>query len=147
MRSLSNCVIAGVCLFAGVSFSAPRHDTGPLHQRIICVVPMVGSGTYGDPRRPMFAPGGAQEPAAAKTLGFAAAPAILSLQSLPSDDGLFAIVQFVARDRTAFKQILGANPNIVMVFEAGKVTRADVLTQLQKYSKNFTLDALRTGVQ
>jgi hypothetical protein len=147
MRSLSNCFIAGMCLFAGVLFSAPRHDGAPLYQHIICVVPMIGSGTYLDPRRPMFAPGGAQEPLAAKTLGFADAPAISSLQSVPSDDGQFAIVQFVARDRGAFRQILAANPNIVTVFEPGKVAIAAVVTQLQKYKKNFTLDALKTGVQ
>lgn len=45
------CTIVTGCLF-GQHRVQPDHR----HERILCVVPMVGAGTYADPRRPMFTP-------------------------------------------------------------------------------------------
>lgn len=33
-------------------------DVANLHERLICVVRIIGAGTYDDPKRPMFAPAG-----------------------------------------------------------------------------------------
>ena len=48
--------IALVCLIAASAWTAPRPDVGAIYERLICVVPMVGSGTVEDPIRPMFTP-------------------------------------------------------------------------------------------
>ncbi|HEX4230369.1 MAG TPA: hypothetical protein VHZ07_16960 [Bryobacteraceae bacterium] len=46
-----------VCLFSGLTWSAPpRTNQFEAGEHIIAVVPMVGSGTIDDPKRPMFAP-------------------------------------------------------------------------------------------
>jgi hypothetical protein len=140
-------VIASMCLFANLAFAEPLPDKTTLYERIICVVPLTGSGTLNDPRRPMFAPGPVPDAATASTLGFAEPPAIVAFQSVLSDDGQFAIVQFVARDRAAFKQILAANRGTVQFFEADKVLTSDLLTALRQYKQNFTLDSLKAGVQ
>jgi hypothetical protein len=147
MRCLAMRALAGVCLFAGVSFSGPRPDPAGIYERIICVVPMIGSGTYHDPRRPQFAPAESSVALAGNTPGFAEAPAIVAFHSVPSDDGLFAIVEFVARDRAAFKPILAANPSAVKVFERGKASKDDLLKELRKFKKDFTLESLQAGVQ
>src|SRR6266699_6136162 len=140
MRNLAMRALAGVCLLAGVSFSGPRPDPAGIYERIICVVPMIGSGTYHHPRRPQFAPAESSAALAGKTLGFAEAPAIVAFHSVPSDDGLFAIVEFVARDRAAFKPILAANQSVVKVFERGKASKDDLLKELRKFKKDFTLE-------
>ena len=70
----------------------PRHS----YQRLICVVPMTGAGTAADPRRPLYAP-------AALTPG---QPGILAYSHQISDDGRYALVEFVALDREAFAPIL-----------------------------------------
>jgi hypothetical protein len=61
---------------------------------------MTGAGTAADPRRPMFTPTRQAMPAAP-----ARAP-LLAWSYVPSDDGKWAIVEFVARDRGAFVPIL-----------------------------------------
>ncbi len=33
-----------------------RVDARNLYERVICIVPMAGRGTYEDPKRPLFAP-------------------------------------------------------------------------------------------
>ena len=43
-------------LTLAVAGAQHRVDLGSSHERIMLVVPMVGSGTCADPKRPMFAP-------------------------------------------------------------------------------------------
>ena len=46
-----------VCLFSSYLWSAPpRTNQVEAGEHLIAVVPMAGSGTLDDPRRPMFAP-------------------------------------------------------------------------------------------
>jgi hypothetical protein len=72
-----------------------------LYERLVCVVEMTGSGlTADDPRRPMFAPlppAPGEEP---KRNG------IIAFTYIESDDGRYALVEFVALDRSAFAEIL-----------------------------------------
>jgi hypothetical protein len=147
VRSVPILVVASLCLFANLAFADPLPDKATLYERIICVVPLTGSGTLNDPRRPLFAPGPVPDTATASTPGFVDPAAIVAFQSVLSDDGQFAIVQFVARDRAAFKQILAANRGTVQFFESDKVLTADLLTALRQYKQNFTLDSLKAGVQ
>jgi hypothetical protein len=66
--------------------------------------------------------------------------AIIAFSWQPSDDGKSAIVEFVARDRAAFAQIL-ADPQLTgKVFERGKAARADIERELKKHRKDLDLD-------
>ena len=81
------------------SWSQHKVDPRNTYQRLICVVPVTGNGTAADPRRPAYAP---VTPASAG----AAQPGIIAYSQQVSDDGRFALVEYVARDRSAFAAIL-----------------------------------------
>lgn len=68
-----------------------RVDMRHTYERLIYVVPMVGKGTYDDPRRPKYAPASAQADAkSAETR--AARTGIIAYHAIPSDDGQYALV-------------------------------------------------------
>ncbi len=54
-----------------------------------------------------------------------------------SDDGRFALVEFVARDRKAFQSIL--NDKTIKVFEKGKDKKDDIERELKKFRADFDL--------
>jgi hypothetical protein len=80
------------------------------YHRVICVVPLVGSGTWDDPKRPMFAPLPSQ-------MGRGKS-GILAYYHEMSDDGQSAIVVFVAVDRASLQSILTTTVPSVQVFDA-----------------------------
>ncbi len=128
------CLAATLLLLSSFSplRAQPRVDPRNTYERIVCVVPLIGQGTHDDPRRPLYAPvPGTQPPSGA---------GIIAFTSLASDDGKFAIVELVARDRAAFKDILAANRPDVKIFEKGKVKREDVERELRRYKKDLDLD-------
>jgi hypothetical protein len=86
-------------LLAAPSFAQRRADPFVTHERLLAVVPMVGAGTPADPRRPAFAPLGASIDPRNRA-------AILAFTYQLSDDGKWALAEFVARDRAAFRDIL-----------------------------------------
>ena len=108
------------------------------YYRIICVVPLVGTGKGLDPIRPDFVP--VHKPGAAYNTG------IIAWTQLPSDDGKHAIVEMVARDRSAFQAIINDKRPDVVVFEHGKYTQAQMEAGIQPYKKGFTLDTLPRAV-
>ncbi len=63
-----------------------------------------------------------------------------------SDDGRSALVGFVARDRSGFKQILEDRRADVKIFEKGKAKRADIENELRKHKRDFSLDRLGVSV-
>jgi hypothetical protein len=101
-----------------------------VYHHIITVVPFTGKGTYDDPKRPMYLP--------AKAAVANSRSGILGFTFLPSDDGKFAIVEYVAADRTALKPILA--DGTLTVYEKGVAKKADVEAAMKKYKKNFSLD-------
>ncbi len=107
-RANEDRVAASVILLTlAVAGAQHRVDLGSSHERIVLVVPMLGTGTWADPKRPMFAP-------VASQIGRDKS-GILAYYHEPSDDGKSAIVVLVAQDRSAFKTILSsakANPSI-----------------------------------
>lgn len=109
-----------------------RVDPGNTYHRIICIVPLVGSGTATDPLRPQYAP---WPPSASS-----APTAIISFSHQVSDDGRFALVEFVARDRAAFEHIL--KDKSVKVFEKGKDKKDDIEKELKKLKQSFNLDKI-----
>ena len=109
-----------------------RHTVAPdnVYRHIITVVPFTGSGTYKDPKRPMYLP--AALAAASDRTG------ILGFTFQPSDDGKFAIVEYVAANKSAFNQIYA--DKTLTVFEKGKDQKTAVEAAMQKYRKSFSLD-------
>ena len=126
------------------------------HERVVAIVPMIGKGTEDDPRRPMFAPL-AEEMAAPEddkaavgekpALQAKPASRILAYTCKPSDDGRFALVEFVATDRAALEEILKETHPDVKVFRLGEQSRKAVLTELRKVRKDFdfNLDSSKFG--
>ena len=110
-------------------------DLRHLHERMLAVVPLTGAGTYADPKRPLFAPSSTRE---------GGESGILSYEWAPSDDGQYAIVEFVARDRSALTKI-ASDARVLKAFEKGKVKKDDVEKELKKYRKDFKFEKKEGG--
>ena len=94
---------------------------------MFAVVPLAGAGTSADPKRPAIAPAVGNR-----------MDQMLSWSWLPSDDGQFAIVEFVARSRSVLTPVL-ADSRVVKAFEKGRHKPEDIEKELQKYAKKFSL--------
>ncbi|MEJ7606921.1 MAG: hypothetical protein WKF37_11785 [Bryobacteraceae bacterium] len=125
------------CSFGTASYAQPRVIPENMHERVIAVVPMMGTGTYADPKRPLFAPAPAE---------MGKPGVIQSFSWQPTDDGAMAIVEFVAIDRDALKAVL-TDRRAVKVFEKGKDKREDIERELKIYRKDFQLDKTKRGVK
>ena len=110
-------------------------DLRHLHERMLAVVPLTGAGTYADPRRPLFAPSSTRE---------GGESGILSYEWAPSDDGQYAIVEFVAKDRSALAKV-ASDARVLKAFEKGKVKKDDVEKELKKYRKDFKFEKKEGG--
>jgi hypothetical protein len=110
-------------------------DLRHLHERMLAVVPLTGTGTYADPKRPLFAPSSTRE---------GGESGILSYEWAPSDDGQYAIVEFVAKDRSALTKI-ASDARVLKAFEKGKVKKDDVEKELKRYRKDFKFEKKEGG--
>jgi hypothetical protein len=145
MRSRRGSVFAilFLCLLVVPHLAQQRVSPGHLHERIRCVVPVVGSGTYDDPRRPAFVPPQSDNSAESRspsTESNEKAP-LLSYSYQLSDDGQFALVEFVALDQSAFDEIKAeAARQGFKVFEDGKHRKSEILREFRKYKKDYDAD-------
>jgi hypothetical protein len=119
-----------------------------MYHRVWAIVPLVGTGTADDPRRPMFAPSLADSKARAKALQDAAIskkdvppPAIISFTMQLADDKKSAIVEFVGLNPQALEFITASKDPRVKVFERGKATKQEIETEMKKVKAGFTLDS------
>ena len=133
------------CLFSYHTWAAPAR-TNPYEagEHLIAVVPMVGSGTNDDPKRPMFA-------LASKDIASAMAnhqaPEILQSHFIMADDGVHAIVEFVAPNRAALKQILAAaSAGTITVYDPLQTSAAALTTALQKIKAGFNFYQFHSAV-
>lgn len=148
MRIASAILVAAVSLSTawgqqqttGSSTTQPRSDSvhqvdpGQMYNRIYAIVPMVGSGTLSDPKRPMFAPAPSQaQPSAVHT-------GVIGFQMWPSDDGNWALVEFVGATPADLQSIVGAASATVQVFPRGKFTQAQIEAAFQQYKKGFKFE-------
>jgi hypothetical protein len=108
-----------------------------LYTHIITVVPLTGKGTYEDPKRPLYLP--AARPQATSRTG------ILGFTYLPSDDGHFAIVEFVVADKTALKPVYA--DATLTIFEKGIHSQAAIEAAMQKFRKGFSLNNFGVAVR
>ncbi len=121
-------VVAPFFLVLGSGIAQRKLDPGHNHERVLAVVPMVGAGTEADPRRPLHAP-------------LKPDPnGIVSFTYEVSDDGKFAIVEFVARNREALLPVLVRIQANEKAFEKEKTTKAELETEFRKYKKDFDLE-------
>lgn len=117
-----------------------RVAPGNLYERILCVVPMVGRGTPEDPRRPDHVPWPPKAEAAAAGRG------ILAFAYQVSDDGQWALVELVARDRKALEPVLSDRRPSVKVFERGKAQAAEIQAEFRNYKRDFELDRFQANL-
>jgi hypothetical protein len=119
-----------VCLIAVSSclFAQQRVDPRNMYERVLAVVPLVGSGTLSDPIRPMYAP-------APSALVPGSRTGILAYTHVLSDDGKLALVEYVAADRSAFQNILA--DTTIKAFLKGRDKREDALAEFLKHKKDF----------
>jgi hypothetical protein len=108
----------------------PRVDARNMYERVMAVVPIIGAGTFADPKRPMYSPTPAELHQATITRS-----GILGFTHVISDDGNFALVEFVARDRSAFQQILADTS--IKAFLRGRDKREDMEAEFLKHKKDF----------
>lgn len=171
MRFLKS--IAVLCLMLCSSsngWGQERVAIGRVHDRLLAVVPMVGTGTLEDPIRPAYVPKHllprplgqprpANDPLTVAAAKGEAPKAIISFSYVLSDDSRFALVQFQATEPAAFAPLLqaartpgsstesGVNRNALdggfdlKVFEIGKAKRNDIENEFRKHKKDFTLDS------
>ncbi len=128
-----------------------RVDPQNRYQRVLAIVPMVGSGTPDDPVRPDYAPlpPPATVSSATSAMTSAVTPApegIIAFSYQLSDDGKFALVEFVARSRDVFKTLLADTRPGVKAFIKGQAQRTDIQAAFQTLKKGFILDSLATVV-
>jgi hypothetical protein len=109
-----------------------------MYHRVYARVPLVGTGKAGDPVRPMFAPIPASTPAKLSGPVRNTHSGILGYTMLTSDDGKWALCEFVGATPKDLAVITSAASSTVVVFERGKNTVAEIETDFQQYMKTFT---------
>jgi len=113
----------------GIKVFRNRVDARNRYHRILCIVPLVGEGTRQDPRRPQYTPSSdTRTPSLSGIIGF---------QQIPTDDNLFAIVEFVATDASALRPIW--NDKSLKIFERGKHSRTVIEAEFKLFRKDFDL--------
>lgn len=172
--------LVALSVFTGTLFAQRSVPPEYSYHHVWAVVPLIGTGTDADPRRPMLVPAPDQQPATES-------PDMLSYQMQLSDDGKWALVEFVFQSPLAFHNFLvqaSASPNLGVIapalqaissdgsnlkalpanaaaltsafqaaipglklFERGKATPADILTEFRKRKANFTFAAVSGGAQ
>ena len=119
-------------------------DIGQTYERVVVVCPLIGKGTYADPRRPEIVPAKLKHDAKEreKAVGL---DVVMAYTWVPSDDGKSAIVEVVVRDTAAMKEFLREAGKVaaVSLFERGKQTPAALDTELRKVKKDFDRRSLR----
>jgi len=137
---------AGIALISTPAVRGQQAVPSPVrYERILCIVPMVGSGTWEDPRRPMFVPSPREKRQRASLLRLAPRrerisglrTEILSYHYELSDDGRYALVEFRARSPRAFERILAHRGPGVKVFRPGRDRRERVEAEFRKYKRRF----------
>ena len=113
-------------LFTVSFLSAQPVRVGGNGEKALIVVPMVGAGTFADPKRPAFV-----------------REAGMAFRFQVSDDGASAIVEVSPRgplDLAKLEERLKTDAR-TKVFRPGKDRASDVLVELRKVKKDFDIDS------
>jgi hypothetical protein len=130
---MKQCRRGFVCAVLGVAtsvtaFSQRRVASENLYESVVAVVPMTGSGTTQDPKRPMFAPW-PYDPIRHSWLR--------NMTFELSDDGKYAIVQFVVQDRKFLKPLFDARGADIKAFVRGKDDPAEIEREVRQFKRDF----------
>ena len=144
-RASMSLLLVSCSLFAATSPRknpvVQRHvDPRNTHVRFLAIVPLIGTGTKDDPIRPAFVPAPPVPGAKPDPNG------IIGYTSQMCDDHKHALVEFVARDRSAFKLLTADTRPDVKAFEKGKAKRADIEAEFKKWKKDFELDQVHVRI-
>jgi hypothetical protein len=140
-------VMPVVCLLVAVgsAFAQHRVDPSSMYSRVYAIVPMIGSGTWEDPKRPMFAPIPQQISAASRT-------GIIAYNMVESDDGNFALIEIVATSRPQLATITAQITTQLsavqgfQLFDRSTTSAATVQSAFQTLKKNFDITTFRVVV-
>jgi|SRR5579859_3898980 len=132
--------LVALSVFTGALFAQGHVASENLYTRVLCVVPMIGTGTAADPIRPMFVPAPPDPSKVPNAVVANTPPGILAFQYQLSDDGNYALVELVGADRKALAEVFNSTDARVKVFELAKAKKTDIDTEFQKYKKTFSLD-------
>ncbi|MCX6622803.1 MAG: hypothetical protein NTY38_17405 [Acidobacteria bacterium] len=114
-----------------------RVDPRNMYERLVAIVPMTGAGTFNDPRRPMYAP----------IPGTESSKRLIGFSFMVSDDGKSALVEFVARDRSAFADILtNRQQSVANIWQKHEATKDDVEKEFRKLRKDFDINSFGVRV-
>lgn len=136
-------VLSYLSLLTWPIYGQHRVSSRQMYERLLAVVPIVGQGTLEDPKRPMFAP-------SPKAINPAAKTGIIAYTYVLSDDGKYALCEFVARDRATLNGLLngpGASSAFVSSFIKGQHTQDEIVANFKKYKKDFNIDKFGAHVQ
>jgi len=99
---------------------------------------MQGAGTTADPIRPKHAPAPQAAPSRA---------GIIAFMFVPSDDGKYAIAEFVAVDRAPLAEVLADRAPGVLAFEKGVTKSAAIESAIRPFRKDFSLATFGVPIQ
>ena len=116
-----------------------RVSTQLMYHRVWAVVPMIGSGSAADPRRPMFVPAPGQ--AASGHSG------VIGYQMLLSDDKKSALVEFVGASPKELRHIAGSTAPGVKAFERGKASQALIQAEFRRFRADFSVNMFNVRPQ
>jgi hypothetical protein len=146
-----------LCCFAmGMFGQVHRVDPRLMHHRVIWVGPIQGDGSPKRPFRPDHVPASLMNPGAAADETDANAllvrgqdnqRGIIAFTFQPSDDGKWAIAEFVAVDRSALLPILNDNRPGVWSVEIGTMPRPQIQAILRRFKKNLDLNQFQVVVR
>lgn len=125
---MSQRLLIGVLALASLVCAQRHVDPRNSYSRVVAVVPLIGSGTAADPKRPKYAPW----PASQDPNG------IIGFVFEATDDGKSAVVEFVAQNHAALQTILG--DKTIRVFQKGAVSKSVIEAAIQQVRKDFNLD-------
>ena len=135
VRSLASVCLVSLCylvpvhaqqLSKPVVYGKTTVDPYNTYHRVYAIVPMTGSGSSADPLHPLYAPG---------VLDINPSTGILAFTSMLSDDGKYALIEIVARQRLAFAK-RQADPAVVS-FEKGTVPPSTIEAAFAKHKPSF----------
>jgi hypothetical protein len=116
-----------------------------MYERAYAILPIIGTGTLADPKRPMFMPVPSQMKADDRT-------GIIAYHHVASDDGKFALVEIVAANKAAIapfaSQITAqaAQTAGVQFFDSSQ-SRTVVEQAFKAQKKSFDFNGFRLAVQ
>jgi len=130
--------VALVLLSLPAVFAQNRVSPEMMYHRVWAIVPLTGSGKPDDPKRPMFTPSPAEQ---AAKLQKGDRSGVIGYSMQLSDDGKFALVEFVGATPTDLQFIVTSTAVGVKAFERGKATKAQIEAEFQKYKAGFTVSS------